>query len=335
MPIQVLECPSCGGNIDFYDETKLFGRCVSCGREVQRTEPTKIVIQKQYDDSNDVIRRGMEHLELGHLVTAQEFFEEYIEKNPKRYEGYYGVILAQTDNFNAEYLDCASSDDIDLIDDMMDDIRRIADPGTSGMIETRLNQLYDEYREYIISGVKEDLEEKQKEVDALRTQLTADHDAWQIDALKEQIRVNTSKRENDLKEFDRKIARATFFERHRKLFLWLFIEAFRILFLLFVHASRSVRIGVNLTCGILLWAIVIYAYVNRNGPHKPFPIVNRLQRNKNELARTPIIPVEQSRALSNYAVNERKLNKLLQEQQVLEKRLADVSQMDIRELVSL
>lgn len=330
MPIQVLECPSCAGFIDFYDETKLFGRCSSCGREVQRTEPAKIIIQGNYDDSNQVIKQGMDHLDLEHFELAEDLFRRYIEKNPKRYEGYYGMLLSATRNFDPKSLDSADVSILPTIESHMRDVSKTADSDTVALIRERLDQFYVDYKEYALKEINNQIDENEKECDELEERIDRDRREMKIDSIRSNLKDAKEKREKDLKSWDRKISMVKFVEKHRKFFIWLII-------LLIGAFQRGVSSGMLVFFMLWLAFVIgfpIICYALKDRPKKEFyPIANMLLKKKEALADEPLIDGRDMHALDDFEEKQEKLKVLQTEQKTLLDELSKVSKLDTRELM--
>jgi len=336
VPIRILECPSCSGNIDFYDETKLFGRCTSCGREVQRTEPEKIIIQGNYDDSNQVIKQGMDHLELDHFSLAENLFKRYIEKNPKRYEGYYGMLLASTRNFNPKSLDCGDVGVLSVIESHMRDVSKTADTDTTKLIRERLDQFYVEYREYALKDINDKIDANEKETEELKERIERDRRELNIDSLYSKLQDAKVKREADLKGWDKKIKIATFCEKHRKLFIWIIVfclGAFQkgpngddksaLLWALFFFGWLVFLIGFPILC---------YSMRNKSGSGW-YPIANSFKKKKELLAEEPYIPGNDMCILNDYEKKKYNLTLLNERNTSLMNELAQVAKMDTPQLM--
>ena len=339
MPIQVLECPSCGGNIEFYDQTKLFGRCISCGREVQRTEPEKIIVQGNLDDSNQVIKQGMGHLELEHFDLAQDLFNNYIKKNPKRYEGYYGLLLSATWNFNPRSLDFPQVVDISKIENYMRDIEKTADPNTVKLIRERLDQYYSDYKQKALREISEQIESNEKkanEITGIIDKLRSEND---IEFLQKKFQEAKKKRETDLKKLDRKIAIARFFEKKWLFFLWLIIVCIGIYMLKTVQVERDdtlkwlafnvswIAIGIAIPVFWLKWRI------SNGSSDRTYLIEKLLKRKKAKLSKKPLIPSDESKLLDKFIWKNEALVELKKKNEELRNEASEESKMDIERLV--
>lgn len=341
MSIQMLECPACRGDIEFYDEGRLFGRCTCCGREVQRVETEHVISQGERDDSNQVIRQGMDHVEMEHFETAEDLFEQYILKNPKRYEGYYGMLLVHTFNFDVDSLDEDDGDNFRTILCDMADICKTADPSTANMIQSRLDQLFAEYREYVIQKTKKALDAKTQECNRMDEAVRQGRDNQQAESVRAQILSAFEKRKNDLARRDKRIKFVEVLERHKKLLVWiisllifLLTELRRIRNPFGAKKTAFATYAICSICSFLLIGIPIYClkYGSSNGGTFT-PITNLLRRKRNEFASTPVSPKEQVSIVNSYDSNVRRLSSLLQEKEALQKDYEAVQKMNIEQLV--
>lgn len=336
MAIRILECPSCGGDIDFYDETKLFGRCTSCGKAVQRTEPEKIIVQGNVDDSDQLLKQGMEHVELGHFSMAQEIFTGYIKKNPKRYEGYYGMLLALTDNLSEDFLDHTDSKKQEAVQARMNDIRKLADPDTADMIEARLDQVYDEYRERILKEERVQLNALNARIEKLRDKMNHDYTELQIEKLKNDLYLAEKKRKKKLKRKYRKFGIVGFLEEHRKLILWLAIVAFVVVMDKyrgqFDFTMKSFRIAMTSSAfGLLL--IPIYS-LKMGGDHLfPLPFTSLLEYRIDKLEDKDVFPKEKCTILKNYETDGENLKQLQDQSELMQQDFQEVLTMNKYKLI--
>ena len=128
------KCPNCTNILTIFSESKTTS-CEVCGAEFENSSILHykdIVFFKNFSESdfekslkyNALIIQGNENISNSLYQKAEECFKQAIELDENRYEGYYGVTKAKTQDFqvlpdNNDYLEYAkiamslADDDVD------------------------------------------------------------------------------------------------------------------------------------------------------------------------------------------------------------------------------